>query len=200
MKRRTDFLQSGCCSKRQTVSGDEDGAALRTQHRSRPRVGDAARRDHHGCWRDVGGPRRCLWKTASAAGNNAFVKRGFGTLGLGCTRRGRGTRQYRLRSVRPGQLSRALQSLAVCLQHGAASVQVGAQVNRRVQNASTCQSTVKESKPKTGRLFPCARQTRERERERERERDLRAYFQFVATCFIGDNQWNYWTELIYSLF
>jgi hypothetical protein len=31
---------------------------------------------------------------------------------------------------------------------------------------------VKESKAKTGRLFPCARQTREREREKEREREI----------------------------
>ena len=173
MKRRTDFLQSGCCSKRQTVSGDEDGAALRTQHRSRPRVGDAARRDHHGCWRDVGGPRRCLWKTASAAGNNAFVKRGFGTLGLGCTRRGRGTRQYRLRSVRPGQLSRALQSLAVCLQHGAASVQVAAQVNEPAR-AECVNLSINLSRNQKRRQVDCFhaldRQERERERKRERER------------------------------
>ena len=43
---------------------------------------------------------------------------------LGCTRRGRSTHQYRSRSVRPGQLSRrrALESLAGCLERGAASV------------------------------------------------------------------------------
>ena len=42
---------------------------------------------------------------------------------LGCTRRGRSTHQYRSRSVRPGQLSRrrALESLAGCLERGAAS-------------------------------------------------------------------------------
>ena len=45
-------------------------------------------------------------------------------LTAGCTRRGRGARQYRPHSVRPGQLCRALESPAVCLErvHGPASV------------------------------------------------------------------------------
>ena len=82
MKRRTGFLQSDCCSRRQTASGEEDGAALRAWHRSRPRVVDAVRCDHRGCWRDAGGPRRCLWKMASGArrmhSSNERAARGFG--------------------------------------------------------------------------------------------------------------------------
>ena len=74
---------------------------------------------------------RC-WRTSAMLMENGIWRAGCirqtrgqreGLGALGCTRRGRSTHQYRSRSVRPGQLSRrrALESLAGCLERGAAS-------------------------------------------------------------------------------